>query len=549
MRSSYSSLTTSTTQPSQRWAQLIVLVAQAVTLIAAAIYSSLASTSWEFYAWLYNGINRRRYKDKDGNSIPDGPVGLPIIGNYLPLRKSFPELQVDKWAKEHGPLYSMWIGDQLFIVVSDPRIVKDLFVSNGAIFSSRKESFIKSQIVFARRGITTMSYTDKWRRHRRIAANVGTARSVAAHADTIEFEALELVRNLYTFTKGGKVPMNPQAHMGRAALNNMLTLVFGIRTDTINHPMVARSLALSREFMNCSSAVAMLTDFLPILQHVPGNPMTARAKRLHQALLDVYGGMMDEIVDKINRGDEVPDCLVKDLVEKKEKENMDWLDMVMICCAFMIGGVESTSSIPQWFSTLIPTHPEIQARAHEELDRVVGRDRLPTLEDEKDLPYIHAIIKELERTRNPFWLGTPHQSTEDFTYRGQFIPKNSVLLMNTWTMHNNPERYPEPEKFNPDRYIDDRLSAADSVNVANPMERDHWTFGAGRRVCPGIRYAEAEIFLAISRMLWAFRLEEVPGEPISLRDYVGAAGRSPVPFRINLIPRHDRVAEILGVSL
>lgn len=105
----------------------------------------------------------------------------------------------------------------------------------------------------------------------------------------------------------------------------------------------------------------------------------------------------------------------------------------------------------QWFAALIPTYPEIQARAHAELDRVVGRGRLPTVEDEKNMPYIHAIIKvsnyfppffsvlsdsyfspqEVERCHNPFWLGTPHVNTQDFTFQGQFIPKDTVVVLNT----------------------------------------------------------------------------------------------------------------------
>lgn len=102
----------------------------------------------------------------------------------------------------------------------------------------------------------------------------------------------------------------------------------------------------------------------------------------------------------------------------------------------------------QWFSALIPSHPEIQKRAQEELDRVVGRDRLPNVEDEANLPYCHAIIKEVERCHNPFWLGTPHVASEDFTYQGQFIPKGTVVVLNTWTMHHDEHRYPNPMSFN-----------------------------------------------------------------------------------------------------
>ena len=84
----------------------------------------------------------------------------------------------------------------------------------------------------------------------------------------------------------------------------------------------------------------------------------------------------------------------------------------------------------------------------DQLDRVVGRDGLPTIEDEKDLPFCHAIIKEVERMHNPFWLGTPHVASEDFVYKGQFIPKDTVCVLNTYSMHYNPERHADPHTFN-----------------------------------------------------------------------------------------------------
>lgn len=77
------------------------------------------------------------------------------------------------------------------------------------------------------------------------------------------------------------------------------------------------------------------------------------------------------------------------------------------------------------------------------------------------------------------------------------------------------------------------------------MQRDHWVFGIGRRVCPGIMVAERELFLVISRMLWAFDMGEIPGEPVDLKEYEGLSGRSPKPFRIRLVPRHEGVVGVL----
>ncbi|KAF8654896.1 hypothetical protein AX16_003325 [Volvariella volvacea WC 439] len=494
---------------------------------------------------VYKSLYGRRY-DAEGHPVPDGPVGLPIVGSF-PFLTHYPELTLDYWAKKFGSLYSFYLGNQLFVIISDPVIAKDLFVTNGAVFSSRKEMFLKSQIIFAGRGITATPYNDRWRKHRRIAFGSLNSRAVDGYTHVLDYEATVLIRDLYKFGKAGQVPINPQPHAGRCSLNNMLTVTFGTRTDDIKHPMVAEALRMSREFMNCTGPVSNLTDFVPLLQKVPGNYMINRAKRLHDDLVKTYGGMILDIEARMKRGEEVPDCLVKNMIETKEEEDMDHLDMSILCSAFMIGGVETTASIMQWFSALIPSYPHIQAKAHEELDRVVGRNRLPTAEDEKNLPFIHAIIKEVERCHNPFWLGTPHTNTQDFVYDGKFIPKNTVLVLNTYTMHHDPRRHENADAFDPERYIRDPYLSSESANLPDANERDHWMFGAGRRICPGMWVAEREIFLVIARLLWAFKMETIPGEPIDLKEYDGLSGRSPVPFRIKMIPRHEKVAEVLEI--
>lgn len=117
--------------------------------------------------------------------------------------------------------------------------------------------------------------------------------------------------------------------------------------------------------------------------------------------------MIKDIEARLRAGEDVPDCLAKTMIELRGDEELDHLDMSILASAFMIGGVETvctefhsyrilpesrpkTASIMQWFSALIPAYPEVQKKAQEELDRVIGRDRLPTVEDEKNLPYCHV---------------------------------------------------------------------------------------------------------------------------------------------------------------
>ncbi|KAJ8092104.1 hypothetical protein PM082_021636 [Marasmius tenuissimus] len=512
------------------------------TVVVASVLASVFVYFKTLKEYLFGG----RLQDAAGNGIPPGPVGLPIVGSH-PFLTHFPELTLDHWAKRYGPMYSVWLGNQLFLMISDPQIVKDLMVTNGAVFSSRKEMFLKSKKIFVGRGITATPYNDRWRKHRRIASTSLVARAVDGYTHVLDYEATILVKDLLAHGGNGTLAINPQPHAGRCSLNNMLTVGFGMRTENIDDPLVAKALKLSREFMNCTGPVSNLTDFVPALQKLGDwNYMIKRGEQLNKDLVETYGGMILDMEKRMKAGEKVPDCLVKHLIEVKEEEELDHLDMAIMVSAFMIGGVETTASIMQWFSALIPSYPEIQKKAQEEVDRVVGRDRLPTIEDEKNLPFVHAIIKEVERCHNPFWLGTPHVNSADFTYRGQFIPKDTVVVLNTYTMHHDPARHPEPFKFNPDRYLNDSTLASESANLANPYERDHWMFGVGRRICPGMWVAEREIFLVVARLIWAFNLQSIPEEPIDLKEYDGLSGRSPVPFRIKMIPRDNKVAEILA---
>lgn len=99
---------------------------------------------------------RKNVSDKHGNTIPPGPL------LRYPFLRKFPERALDGWAKHFGPLFSLWMGNQLYVVISDPHIARDIFVNNGAIFSSRKDYFIKNQSILRGRAITASQYNDKW---------------------------------------------------------------------------------------------------------------------------------------------------------------------------------------------------------------------------------------------------------------------------------------------------------------------------------------------------------------------------------------------------
>ena len=162
-------------------------------------------------------------------------------------------------------------------------------------------------------------------------------------------------------------------------------------------------------------------------------------------------------------------------------------------------------------------HPEVVAKAHQELDKVIGNSRTPTWDDEPSLPYTRGIIKEIMRYRPITKSGMIHMVTEDDEYKGYFIPKDTIIMISWWAIHFDPKRYPEPYKFKPERYLNHKLSAAEYAAHPDVSQRDHFGYGAGRRICIGMHVAEQGLFIAVSRLLWGFDIKQKigpDGQPI-----------------------------------
>jgi cytochrome P450 len=224
-----------------------------------------------------------------------------------------------------------------------------------------------------------------------------------------------------------------------------------------------------------------------------------------------------------------------------------------------------------WWTLAMVAYPETQARAHAELDAVVGRARLPTFADYPHLPYIRAMVKEVLRWRPVGPLGAAHRSTEDDWYEGMFIPKGSICIPNMWHMNRDPELFGKnTEHFDPTRYLD--VNGNIAPGVSDIKEHGHFSFGFGRRMCVGRHMADNSAFINIAIMLWATKFERKKNAsggflPLDVDGWVNVgvvalAGsityryvdanvdvrfyRHPVPFEFEISPRFPEAPGMLA---
>lgn len=191
-------------------------------------------------------------------------------------------------------------------------------------------------------------------------------------------------------------------------------------------------------------------------------------------------------------------------------------------------------------------------QAHEELDRIVGKSRLPSYQDEPNLPFICGIIKETLRMRPIGKFGNNHYLTKDDWYNGYFIPKGSTIMANWWAIHYDPEVYPEPEKFLPERWKHYPYGAAAAAVLPDGNKRDHISYGGGRRICAGIHLAEKSLFINVARLLWGFDIDfakDEHGDVIPLdfttAGFLPGSGSIPKPYQCSILPRSKQHEELM----
>lgn len=207
--------------------------------------------------------------------------------------------------------------------------------------------------------------------------------------------------------------------------------------------------------------------------------------------------------------------LAKVLVGTQDKAGVSDIEIANIASNVIGGGVDTTAGTTTTFILAMCVFQDAQAKAHEELDRVVGRDRMPGPEDAPHLPYIAAMVKETLRWRTVTILaGIPHAPLVDDVYEQYTIPKGTTILGNIWAVHRHPRDFAGPDRFRPERYLN-------GLERPYPVPRGHHAFGFGRRICGGQPLAEQGLALSLAKLAWAFNIRPGLGPDVS-----------PDPFRI-----------------
>ncbi|KAI6350739.1 hypothetical protein MCOR25_010429 [Pyricularia grisea] len=457
--------------------------------------------------------------------FPPGPSPLPVLGNLhqMPTAKAF--LPYQEWSTTHAASSSGLLGFHLgpsakLLVLNKWEQVRDLLDLKGAIYSSRP--YIPA-LDYALppphdQHAAFTPYGPKWRKQRRTIDDFLRDRNAQKVIPIQQAESTQMVWDLLHHGR------DCHDYMLRFSAAVILASVYGQRCKDGGPG------SWSYRFFETNERFADLVDsssnpppygVFPFLRWLPAALDTwrgwkERAVQLGRDKRDLYSGLFGAARDGIRRGQRL-DCFVADILAENERALAEGKpaytedEMIISASVLFEGGADTTAMVFETFSLAMAAHPDVMRRAQEEIDRVYGVE-MPQSADAKELPFLMACIFETMRFRPPFPTSIPHATTEDDTYQGYSIPKDTIVMMNVWALHQDPDEYEDPDSFIPDRFLRNRFgtkyehveSKEDDNKSQTGFRRDTWAFGAGRRACPGRRFAENTLLTLTAKALWAF---------------------------------------------
>ncbi|GAB1318300.1 Fumitremorgin C synthase [Madurella fahalii] len=506
----------------------------------ASLYLSILITAAALAIFKLRNVGRRP------EGYPPGPPTLPILGNLHQIPAKDSHVQFKKWAEEYGPIYSLILGTQVMIVLSSDVAIKDLLDKRSAIYSSRPDMYISSLASGGLR-MLLMEYGEIWRRIRKLFHNLLYLKAAKSY---VPYQDLESASMMIAILNEPHLVFD---HIRRYTNSLATQIIYGFRTPKIDDPRLLQLYESVEKWSAVTGAgAAALLDVFPVLRSLPkfARPLYHHALVLKQYTFSLNTSLWLDAKKKVKEGTAKP-CFCVGLFKGQEEEGFTDDMCGMIAGTALEASSDTTASTLAGFVQAMVLYPEAQRKAQAAIDDVCG-ERFPNITDmeQPGAQYIRACVKENLRWMPTAILGVPHAVIQEDEYMGYRIPKGASVVYNVWAVHMNPHRHPNPRVFDPSRYMNDFAGSSESAQSADVSKRDHFTFGAGRRICEGMHVVDRSMFLAIARLVWAFdfstAVDEDGNEIIPNQDdLIGGFLMQPRPFPLKITPRSElRAAKV-----
>ncbi|KAJ3534780.1 hypothetical protein NMY22_g6770 [Coprinellus aureogranulatus] len=535
------------------------------------VYTAAGIVAYGLYRY------QQRWKRRQGLPLPPGPKGLPLVGNLYDIPPTFEWEQYARWSEEYNSdIIHLNVAGRSIIILNTQKVATDLFEKRSSIYSSRPQSTMLADLMKVDWLFGMMRYGEPWKERRKLFQQ---------HFHPLNTESYQPKQQEYIHKLLKRLLESPQDFSDRIRhVVGAITLstAYGLDISPSHDPYIEIAEKGMLALTAATAPGAFLVDAVPILKYVPswfpGAGFKRKAYEWNKWTRDMVEIPFRDYEKLAASGKANPNAFVSiclsNLDETKDLEEQKRL-IRDTAGTFFVGGADTSFSTITTFILQMTLHPDIQAKAQAELDRVVGKYTLPTFADEPSLPYIGAIVKEILRCGVislfstgwhtivplgkqcplsialladtipvPVFPAIPRILEEDDEYDGYFLPKGAIVAGNAWAMLHDERDYKDPFVFRPERFLTPDGTRLDP-NAREPTA----AFGFGRRVCPGRHMALSTLYIAVASILSVFdilKAKDKDGNPITpTGEYISSLASHALPFECDIRPRSAEAEKVI----
>ncbi|KAI0092990.1 cytochrome P450 [Irpex rosettiformis] len=477
-------------------------------------------------------------RKKHTASLPPGPPAEPLIGHLrlMPNENDRDEVFY-QWSRKYGDVFSLQVLGQTIIVLNSEKSANELLEKRSAQYSDRPPFPIfdrigwKGGLLFSRYGTEEFTYQRKM-------CNLALQKSTIPACREFQVEEIDIMlKGLLDH------PKDFDQVLHRATAGIMFASIYGLHIKSYDDVFIGIANDIARVVYESSRP--SLLDVSPYFEQLPewfpGAWFIRHIKEAAPVLHRIIHLPYDKALKAMASG-EAPTSFVQQqleaIAEGNQRDGENTRRLLRLAASQMIGGgMETTWDTLVFFIVCMMQNPDAQKQAQAEIDRVVGRDKLPEFEHRDALPYLglHPVIPQ----------GMPHRNMKDDYYEGMYIPEGAIILANARSLTQDEKNYHEPSLFKPSRFLPQPDGAGEKFPISA-------VFGWGRRICPGRHLAAANLWLAIARILSVFDIKK----PIdtnchtidqTIRFHTGIT-RHPEPFLCDIVPRDEKASVLVQES-
>ncbi|MFS7910915.1 putative cytochrome P450 [Helianthus anomalus] len=464
---------------------------------------------------------------------PPSPGKLPIIGNLHQLGSN-PHRSLQTLTKKHGPLVLIQLGSVPVLVVSSAETACEILKTHDQIFASRPKLTITDTLTYGSKDIAFSPYGEYWRQVRSIAVlQLLSSKRVQSFRQVREQETQVMI-DIIGKRCGSVIDLG---ELLNALTNNVICRVALGRTY---EGVKFNDLLVRFTYLLGSFSVGNYIPWLSWVDRLSG--LVARTKKVALEFDEFLEGVLEEHIStkRMVEGDgnrnEKGQDLVDILLDIQSEKNTNFiLHRDVIKAAIMdlfAAGTDTTSTAIEWAISELIRHPRVMKKLQKEVKEIAHGKPIITEDDLAKMKYLQAVLKEALRLHTPLPLLISRESTQDVKLMGYDISAGTQVIVNAWAIGRDPTRWVEPERFHPERFLNNPIDY-------KGLNFEFIPFGAGRRGCPAIQFAIVVNELALANLVYKYDFalpEEVNGEELDMTEITGLTLHRKSPLLVVATP-------------